>query len=236
LNTPRVVVNKANQIRWRWLAEPFGTTAPENNPASLGAFTQPLRFPGQYADSESGLFYNHWRYFYPQTGRYITSDPIGLAGGINTYSYVNGQPTTFVDPDGLRNLRPAQPGGNAYNRRQWNRHGPKPFDRPGGEGTSSAWESGAEMFTPDPDEGDYRVRCLRWECSDNSCTPGKLASDFMPPAVYKDAAPAGCKCVQDALGPIFNPPQIDPYQDLPDLYGKYRRSDGQLGRILRSWR
>ncbi len=237
LNTPRVVVNKANQIRWRWLAEPFGTTAPETNPSALGVFTQNLRFPGQYADAESGLYYNHWRYFDPSTGRYTQSDPIGLAGGsFSTYDYVNGQPTSFVDPDGLRNLRPAQPGGNAYNRRQWNRHGPKPFDRPNGEGTSSAWESGAEMFTPDPDEGDYRLRCLRWECSDNSCTPGKLASDFMPPAVYKDAAPAGCKCVQDALGPIFNPPQIDPYQDLPDLYGKYRRSDGQLGRTLRSWR
>ncbi len=104
LNTPRVVVNKANQIRWRWLAEPFGTTAPENNPASLGVFTQNLRFPGQYADQESGLFYNHWRYFDPATGRYTQSDPIGLKGGMNTYSYVGSAPTGYVDPFGLEKI------------------------------------------------------------------------------------------------------------------------------------
>jgi RHS repeat-associated protein len=103
LNTPRVVVNKANQIRWRWLAEPFGTTAPEINPSALGNFTQNLRFPGQYVDSESGLFYNHWRYYNPATGRYEQFDPIGLAGGsFSGYDYVNGQPTSFVDPDGLQ--------------------------------------------------------------------------------------------------------------------------------------
>jgi RHS repeat-associated protein len=111
LNTPRVVFNKANQIRWRWLAEPFGTTAPETNPSSLGNFTQPLRFPGQYADSESGLFYNHWRYFDPSTGRYTQSDPIGLAGGsFSTYDYVNGQPTKYTDPNGLQAIIPG-PGG-----------------------------------------------------------------------------------------------------------------------------
>ncbi len=101
LNTPRVVFDKANRVRWLWLAEPFGTTAPENNPGSLGVFTQPLRFPGQYADQESGLFYNHWRYFDPATGRYITSDPIGLIGGINTYAYVNGNPLSWTDRLGL---------------------------------------------------------------------------------------------------------------------------------------
>ena len=102
LNTPRVVFDKANRVRWLWLAEPFGTTAPENNPGSLGVFTQPLRFPGQYADQESGLFYNWNRYLDPQTGRYITSDPIGLAGGsFSTYAYVNGNPLAYADPFGL---------------------------------------------------------------------------------------------------------------------------------------
>ena len=103
LNTPRVVVDKNNAIRWRWLAEPFGTTAPENNPSSLGAFTQPLRFPGQYADQESGLSYNLNRDFDSSTARYVQSDPIGLAGGINTYAYVGGNPLSRVDPTGLIN-------------------------------------------------------------------------------------------------------------------------------------
>jgi RHS repeat-associated protein len=103
LDTPRVVVDKNNAIRWRWMAEPFGTTAPENNPSSLGAFTQNLRFPGQYADSESGLSYNYFRDYDASIGRYVQSDPIGLQGGINTYSYVGENPLSYMDPRGLDN-------------------------------------------------------------------------------------------------------------------------------------
>ena len=102
LDTPRLVVDLQGNTRWRWLAEPFGSTAPEVDPGGLGSFTFPLRFPGQYADGESGLFYNGQRYYDPQTGRYHQSDPIGLVGGINTYSYVDSQPTGSVDPNGLQ--------------------------------------------------------------------------------------------------------------------------------------
>ena len=101
LGAPRVVLDKSSNLRWRWMAEPFGTTAPETNPQSLGAFTFNLRLPGQFADAETGLFYNYQRDYDPSLGRYTQSDPIGLAGGINTYAYVGGNPLSYVDPTGL---------------------------------------------------------------------------------------------------------------------------------------
>jgi RHS repeat-associated protein len=101
LNAPRVLVDKNDAARWRWISEPFGTTQPEQAPAGLSPITFNLRFPGQYFDSESGLSYNYFRDYDGTTGRYVQSDPFGLDGGINTYSYVNGQATLFVDPWGL---------------------------------------------------------------------------------------------------------------------------------------
>jgi RHS repeat-associated protein len=59
-----------------------------------------LRFPGQYHDDESDLHYNHQRYYDPATGRYLTPDPLGLAGGDSLYGYV-ANPMVAVDPLGL---------------------------------------------------------------------------------------------------------------------------------------
>ncbi|OAM52273.1 hypothetical protein A7981_01935 [Methylovorus sp. MM2] len=104
LNTPRRIKNAANQTVWHWLpelSEAFGANLPNDNPSGLGTFTYNLRFPGQLYDSASGLIYNYYRDYNSRTGRYIESDPIGLAGGINTYAYVGGNPLSYVDPLGL---------------------------------------------------------------------------------------------------------------------------------------
>jgi RHS repeat-associated protein len=131
LGSPKLVYTKANVLRWRWMTEPFGTTAPENTPtAGQAAFAQPIRFPGQYHDTESNLFYNHFRTYDPTSSRYTQSDPIGLAGGINTYAYVGGNPISRTDPKGLywfqqgwqardplvgREGSPVEPGGGISN-------------------------------------------------------------------------------------------------------------------------
>jgi RHS repeat-associated protein len=60
-----------------------------------------LRLPGQYYDDETGFHYNYFRTYDPSTGRYLESDPIGLAGGLNTYGYVDGNPLMYDDPFGL---------------------------------------------------------------------------------------------------------------------------------------
>ena len=63
-------------------------------------FEQPLRLPGQYYDEETGLHYNLFRYYAPECGRFISQDPIGLAGGINLYAYAP-NPISWIDPFGL---------------------------------------------------------------------------------------------------------------------------------------
>ena len=81
---------------WRWESPAFGDAAP-----ILQLRTVNLRFPGQYFDAETGLHQNWHRDYDPGAGRYIQSDPFGLAGGMNTYGYVGGNPVSAFDPFGL---------------------------------------------------------------------------------------------------------------------------------------
>ena len=102
LNAPSKATNDAQQIVWEWNREAFGLGRTDNDPDADESKTNiPLRFAGQYKDGESGLFYNYFRYYNPQTGRYVTSDPIGLNGGINTYGYAGSNPVYWIDPYGL---------------------------------------------------------------------------------------------------------------------------------------
>ena len=74
-------------------------TTKRNNP-STGGEAYP-NTAGPVLDSETGLHYNNARYYDPKVGRYISSDPIGLKGGLNTYTYVDNNPLRYIDPFGL---------------------------------------------------------------------------------------------------------------------------------------
>ena len=81
-----------------WDAErkPFGERS-----VTTAQIEMPLGFLGQYFDEESGNYYNYFRDYDPSTGRYLQSDPIGLKGGLNTYSYVSNNPLIYIDYFGL---------------------------------------------------------------------------------------------------------------------------------------
>jgi RHS repeat-associated protein len=101
IDAPHIITNSSKTYQWRWDHYDFGNNAPNQNPSGLGTFSYNLRFPGQYYDAESGLFYNGMRDYNSTLGRYIESDPLGLDAGVNTYAYVSANPMVNIDPWGL---------------------------------------------------------------------------------------------------------------------------------------
>ncbi|UVH58935.1 DUF6531 domain-containing protein [Variovorax paradoxus] len=122
LNTPRKLTNADGQAVWQWGYSAFGEdkptlaryrfanteTTPNPGTTSISEVKFNLRYPGQYADEESGLFYNGYRTYIPTIGRYTQGDPIGLDGGWNRFGYVDADPLNWADPDGLA-AKPMQP-------------------------------------------------------------------------------------------------------------------------------
>jgi RHS repeat-associated protein len=110
LGTPRELVDGQGRVVWSarykaWgrVVSGGGWTAIE---ASVREVEQALRFQGQYHDNETGLHYNRFRYYDPDTARYLSQDPISLAGGTNLYQYAN-NPVRWSDPLGLVAAIPA---------------------------------------------------------------------------------------------------------------------------------
>jgi RHS repeat-associated protein len=115
LNTPRKLSDASGQAAWQWSYSAFGEDKPttaKNRFANLETTPNPgttsisevkfnLRYPGQYADEESGLFYNGFRTYSPTTGRYTQGDPIGLDGGWSRFGYAYQAPLMYTDPTGL---------------------------------------------------------------------------------------------------------------------------------------
>ena len=99
LGSPQKATDNTATLAWDTERTPFGELT-----NLTGSLTQPLRLPGQYADAETGLHQNWWRDYDPALGRYMTPDPIGLAGGANLYGYTGANPVSFTDRDGQQAL------------------------------------------------------------------------------------------------------------------------------------
>ena len=96
IGTPYKITDNTGYVVWQTQFDSFGNALLADN----NSITNNLRFPGQYFDAETGLHYNWRRYYDPELGRYITADPIDLAGGANLYTYVDGDPINRIDPNG----------------------------------------------------------------------------------------------------------------------------------------
>jgi RHS repeat-associated protein len=96
LGTPLKLTDQNKDVVWSMECSPFMEFCIEE-----GDVFQPLRFPGQYYDEETGLHYNWSRFYKPDWGRYIEVDPIGQLGYLNVYLYVSNNPISNVDNKGV---------------------------------------------------------------------------------------------------------------------------------------
>lgn len=97
LGTPQRMINANGEVVWEARYEAFGEAEIIN-----GAVTNNLRFPGQYFDSETGLYHNYFRDYDSEVGRYVQGDPIGFRGGLNYYLYAKSSPFRYKDSLGLQ--------------------------------------------------------------------------------------------------------------------------------------
>ena len=102
LGTPQKMTDGNQVLVWDAVFKPFGEAH-----SITGTASNHQRFPGQYADAETGFNYNYFRDYDPRIGRYVESDPIGLFGeDENLYRYVRNDPVNFIDPSGLIRIPP----------------------------------------------------------------------------------------------------------------------------------
>lgn len=95
LGAPTELRDEAGALAWRAQLDLFGVANDDVMRTDC-----PWRWPGQYEDEETGLYYNRFRYYDPDAGRYVSQDPIGLEGGLAQYGYVH-DPLAWLDPLGL---------------------------------------------------------------------------------------------------------------------------------------
>ena len=100
LDTALTLTDAVNSLAWSQESSPYGVF----NVTDADSIEFEQRFPNQYHDDVTGLQYNYFRYYDPEVGRYINSDPIGISGGINQYSYALQNPVNNADPFGLKSM------------------------------------------------------------------------------------------------------------------------------------
>lgn len=114
VGTPTELIDETGRIAWRTRTTLWGSTTWNSSSTTY----TPLRFPGQYHDPETGLHYNYFRHYDPETARYLTQDPLGLQPAPNPAAYVH-NPLTWCDPLGLAPYQAGQTLGDTSKLEGW---------------------------------------------------------------------------------------------------------------------
>jgi len=116
LGTPIATLLNTGAVTWSGGTEPFGRDFQEGGASDMLTKDIPLRLPGQWDDALFGaatlgadVYYNVYRWYEPQTGRYSSADPLGLFGSSELFAYAAGRPTSEADLLGLQAVAAAAP-------------------------------------------------------------------------------------------------------------------------------
>ncbi|MEV0056969.1 DUF6531 domain-containing protein [Saccharopolyspora shandongensis] len=151
VGTTTDLVDPSGMLAWHGRNSLWGRELPAQ-PTAAGT---PLRFPGQYADRESGLNYNVYRYYNPATGRYLSQDPLGLAPAPNPVAYV-GNPHSAKDPLGLmpkgggKGGKGSQGATAASKDKTGRKHGAPNTPETGNNGQGPSNQGGSNTDRPEP--------------------------------------------------------------------------------------
>jgi RHS repeat-associated protein len=193
--TPRLATNTSAVKVWSWEGRAFGDTVPNQDPDGDGsATTINFRYGNSYRDSESDLWNMGYRVYDPQIGRFITSDPIGLRGGLNTFAYVLNNPLRWTDPTGLETLMCTKPlhalgdkwGPLLYPESKWN---PSPAyhqficvsDGKGGYNCGGQDREGGPWSPGKKSDDKYNPQQCKQKEPDNDCIEPCLIKKFAGP-------------------------------------------------------
>ena len=156
LGTPTEAYDEEGKEVWYRRLDMNGKILEETQPGlnPEGYVSIPFLFQGQYYDYETGLAYNRFRYYDPELGRYISQDPIGLAGGIKLYGYVKDS-LSWIDPFGLTSTSYAEEaralGYESVNNQR--SHGQPIFKKGRSKGEKQKSPKGSPRYiTPDKDQ------------------------------------------------------------------------------------
>ncbi|WNJ95105.1 RHS repeat-associated core domain-containing protein [Vibrio ruber] len=213
IGTPLEITDATGAVAWSVDYHSYGNVAYQRK----AEIVSPLRFQGQYYDAETGLHYNRHRYYSPSTGRFITPDPIGLAGGLNNYQYVK-NPTGWIDPLGLSQCKGECPG----SKNSGNSSSPEP-EMPQVQKDSLDWDS--VVPTKGKYKGQSRPDHVRLHNIDN---PNKPSHGVFYGDGVDITNQAWSKALQEGLSPDVQGSLFVPMNKLVGRAGGQAADTGEL--------